>query len=80
MSKSKKLSRENINEVFSGKITLATENERNRQKAIDSMHQAKEIEADKLKKGFKWMGNGKTSILTHPDNVKEKLELGYRFV
>jgi len=46
-------------------------------KAKENLPLAKEVEQNKIKAGFKWVTNGKTSKLIHPDKIKDHLKDGY---
>lgn len=37
-----------------------------------------ELEREKLAKGYKWLTNGKTSKLVHPDKIKKELSNGFK--
>lgn len=46
-------------------------------KAKENLPIAKEVEKNKIKAGYKWVTNGKTSKLIHPNKIKDHLENGY---
>jgi len=55
------------------------ENKKNRAKAIEMLNEAKEVEAAKKKKGYKWMVSGKTHAFVHPDRFESYKEMGFKF-
>ena len=46
-----------------------TDMRKNRSQALNVLNKAKEIEAEKLRNGYRWVIDGKTCILHKPDNA-----------
>ena len=75
MRKSKEIQPEPNETIFE----LEHRIKRTAKKSLPILH---EIEAEKLKRGFKYMSNdnGKTSFLVSPNNQPKRLDNGYRFI
>lgn len=57
-----------------------TVNRNNRTKAIKNLSEAKELEAERLKKGYQWLTNGKSTIFAAPTRIGHHLHNGYRVI
>jgi len=67
-----------LDELKSNTVGSA-ETKKHRLKAIEVLTEAKAIELDKKKKGYRWMVKGKTNAYVHPDRFELYKEMGFKF-
>lgn len=57
-----------------------TENRINRLKAKESLKSAKELELERVGKGFRWVTDGKINKFVAPERIEHYIYNGYRVV
>lgn len=57
-----------------------TEVRKSRSSAIKALAAAKELEAERVKSGYRWLTNDKKTIFVAPDRIEHYLYSGYRVI
>lgn len=69
-----------VNEIETQKDDLFNNNKKHIELAKKQLLVAREMEQEKIKKGFRYMINGKTAKLVSPDMFSKLKKDGWRFV
>jgi hypothetical protein len=75
---SNKANPKNVAVLDSNKLSGQSAYAKERQKALTALEIAKANEVFKLQKGYRFMTEGKTSKLIHPDQIHEYLNKGWK--
>jgi hypothetical protein len=72
------IKKDKVDSIDMGTVGLHTNSKKYVEKAKKALDVCKQIEIQRIKDGYVWLTNGKTSRLVHPDKVKVIIKEGWK--